>query len=292
MYRDVLVPVTAETSETRVLYHVGELATALDADVTLLAVADTTRDSVTVVEGDVVDALESEGRQALEEAAGVLESLGLDPQTEVVQGAPAETIVDYADRYDYDLVAMATNANSGLRRYLLGSVTEKVVRLSPVPVLTAREREDEALRFPYERILVPVDGSEPSARASEHALALASALDASVDVLSVVDTSGLGPDVRAQLVSEQGRSAAQDAVRAVASDASGRGLTDVRTEVEEGRPADVVAEYVVDHAVDAVVMGTTGRTGLDRVLLGSVAEETVRTAPVPVVTVRDGDETS
>ena len=84
MYDDVLVPVTAESNETRVLYHVGELATAIDADVTLLAVADTTRDSVTVVEGTVVDALETEGRQALEGAADVLESLGLDPETEVV----------------------------------------------------------------------------------------------------------------------------------------------------------------------------------------------------------------
>jgi len=289
MYQDVLVPVTAESNETRVLYHVGELAVALDADVTLLAVADTTRDSVTVVEGEVVDALESEGEQALEEAADVLESLGLDPQTEVVQGAPAETIVDYADRYDHDLVAMATHARTGLRRYLLGSVTEKVVRLSPVPVLTARADEEEELRFPYERVLVPVDGSEASTRASEHGLALASALDASVDVLSAVDTSGLGPDVRGELASEQGRAAARDAVRSVAKTASDHGVDDVHTAVEEGRPGDVISAYVDDHAVDAVVMGTTGRTGLDRVLLGSVAEETVRTAPVPVVTVRDGE---
>jgi nucleotide-binding universal stress UspA family protein len=290
VYQDVLVPVTAKTSETRVLYHVGELATALDADVTLLAVADTTRDSVTVVDGDVVDALEREGEQALEEAAGVLESLGLDPETVVVQGSPAETIVDYADRYDHDLVAMATHAQSGLRRYLLGSVTEKVVRLSPVPVLTARAGDEEELRFPYDRILVPVDGSESSDRASEHGLAVASALDASVDVLSVVDTSGLGPDVRAQLASGRGRAAAQDAVQAVAEHASDRGASDVRTAVEDGRPADVISAYVDDHAIDAVVMGTTGRTGLNRVLLGSVAEETVRTAPVPVVTVRDDAE--
>jgi nucleotide-binding universal stress UspA family protein len=292
MYDDILVPVTAESNETRVLYHVGELVTAIDADVTLLAVADTTRESVTVVDGDVVDALESEGRQALDDAADVLESLGLDPQTEVVQGAPAETIVDYADRYEYDLVAMATHARTGLRRYLLGSVTEKVVRLSPVPVLTARANEEEELTFPYERILAPVDGSEPSDRASEHAVSLANALDASLDVISVVDTSGLGPDVRAQLVSEQGRSMAQDAVRSVAENAKDRGVTDVRTEVAEGRPANTVAEYVADHAVDAVVLGTTGRTGLDRVLLGSVAEETVRTAPVPVLTVRAVDDQS
>jgi nucleotide-binding universal stress UspA family protein len=81
-------------------------------------------------------------------------------------------------------------------------------------------------------------------------------------------------------------------VRSVAENAKDRGVTDVRTEVAEGRPANTVAEYVADHAVDAVVMGTTGRTGLDRVLLGSVAEETVRTAPVPVITVRDGEDDS
>ncbi|WP_323675954.1 universal stress protein [Halorubellus sp. PRR65] len=289
MYHDVLVPVTAETSDTRFLYHVGELATAIDAEVTLLAVADTNRDSVTLVDGDVVDALETEGEQALSDAEGVLESLGLDAHTDVVQGSPAQTIVDYVDRYEHDLVAMPTHARTGLQRYLLGSVTEKVVRLSPVPVLTARTDEDD-LAFPYDRLLVAVDGSAASRRASEHALSLAAALDAGVDVLSVVDTGGIGPDVRAQLVTERARESAQDLVRDVETDATDRGISDVRTEIVEGLPADAIASYVDDHAVDAVVMGTTGRTGMDRVLLGSVAEKTVRTAPVPVLTVRhDGD---
>ncbi|WP_227133020.1 universal stress protein [Halorubellus salinus] len=289
MYQNVLLPVTAETSDTRFLYHVGELATALDAEVTLLAVADTNRDSVTLVDGDVVDALEAEGERALADAEGVLESLGLDPDTDVVQGTPARTIVDYAERYEHDLVAMPTHARTGLRRYLLGSVTEKVVRLSPVPVLTARTVEDEELSFPYERVLVAVDGSAPSRRASEQALSLASALDAGVDVLSVVDTGGLGPDVRAELVTERARVDAQDLVRGVETDAEERGISDVRTEVVEGVPADAIASYVDDHAVDAVVIGTTGRTGMDRVLLGSVAEKTVRSASVPVLTVRGDD---
>jgi nucleotide-binding universal stress UspA family protein len=293
MYETVLLPVTSETSDTKVLYHVGELAVALDAEVTLLAVADTNRDSVTLVDGDVVDALEAEGERTLADAAGVLDSLGLDPRTDVVQGSPAETIVDYAERYDYDLVAMPTHARKGLRRYLLGSVTEKVVRLSSVPVLTARTSEDEELEFPYEDVLVPVDGSTVSTHAARHAIDLASDLDATIHVLSVVDTGGIGPDVRAQVVNERTRAKLKDVVKQVAADAEDAGVHSVRTSVVDGHPADEILDYVESHDVDAVVMGTTGRRGVDRVLLGSVAEQTVRTAPVPVLTVRapgDADE--
>ncbi|NHN43205.1 universal stress protein [Halorubellus sp. JP-L1] len=290
MYDSILLPVTTDTSETAVCYHVGELATALGADVTVLSVADTRRDSVTLVDGAVVDALEAEAREAVDVAVDVLQSLGLDPRTDVVQGTPAATIVDYADRYDYDLVGMPTHGRSGLERYLLGSVTEKVVRLSPVPVLTARARADEELTFPYEDLLVPVDGSESAEHAAEHAAALAATVDATVHVLSVVDTGGLGPDVRSVLASNRTREHAEALVDDVASTITDLGVADVVTHVTDGRPATAIASHVDDHDVHAIVMGTTGRRGADRVLLGSVAEKTVRTAPVPVLTVRQRSE--
>ena len=84
------------------------------------------------------------------------------------------------------------HGRSGLRRYLTGSVAERVLRLSPVPVLTARLQPDERLAFPYDDILVPTDGSTAAMRAARHALALASELGASVHALSVVDDTALG----------------------------------------------------------------------------------------------------
>lgn len=285
MYDSVLLPVDGSEGSAEILYHVSELAHWCDASLQLLYVADTNRDSVTVVGNDVVDALVQEGRSIVDEAAKTLDTLGVAYDTDVVQGNPAETIVDYAERYDYDLIAIPTHGREGVSRYLLGSVTEKVVRLSSVPVLTARMRPDEQFTFPYENVLLPTDGSEVATRAARHGLSLAGSLDATAHVLSVVDDSSLGVDVRSTLTGEETERAAREAVETVEDEAARHDVTDLRTQVTHGTPVDEIIDYVESNDVHAVVMGTTGRRGTDRVLLGSVAEKVVRTAPVPVITV-------
>lgn len=284
MYDDILLPVDGATEASGVLHHAAEIAHRMDATLRVLYVADTARDSVTVVGTDVVDALEREGDEIVESAAETLENLGVEYRTDVVQGDPAATIAEYAERYGYDLVAMPTHGRQGLSRYLLGSVTEKVIRLSSVPVLTAHAGDD-ALTFPYERILLATDGSAGARRASDHAVSLADSLDATLHVLSVVDDAGLGPDVRSTLSAGEHESAANEAVESVVGDAQTRGV-EVESHVEHGAPAEEIHAYVDANDVHAVVMGTAGRRGVDRILLGSVAEKTVRSSPVPVVTVR------
>lgn len=285
MYEKLLLPVDGSGGVTEVLQHAAELAKWSDATIQLLFVADTTRDSVTVIGTETVDALVEDGEDIVEQAADTLSRLGVSSETDVVQGSPAETIVEYADRYGYELIVLPTHARSGLPRYLLGSVTEKVVRLSSVPVLTARMQPDERLQFPYESILVPTDGSEIATAAAHHGLALAEALDASVHVLSVVDDSSLGPDVRSTVSQAELESAATTAVDDVVAAAESRDVPSVSSHVDHGPPARKILDRVDSDDVDAVVMGTTGRRGVDRILLGSVAEKTVRAAPVPVITV-------
>jgi nucleotide-binding universal stress UspA family protein len=283
MYDDILLPVDGATEASGLLHHVGEMAHLMDATVRLLYVADTARDSVTLVDGGVVDALEREGREIVGSAGKTFGTLGVEYGTDVVQGNPATTIVDYADEYGYDVVAMPTHGRTGLSRFLLGSVTEKVVRLSQTPVLTARTGAD-TLTFPYGRILLATDGSASARRAADHAISLAASLDATLHVLSVVDDAGLGPDVRSTLSADE--TSAQEAVETVAADAAERDVATV-TRVEHGAPATRIGEYVDDRSVHAVVIGTAGRSGVDRILLGSVAEKTVRSSPVPVVSVRE-----
>lgn len=152
MYEDILVPFDGSDGAAAVLHHAAELAHWTDAMIHVLFVADTTRDSVTVVEGQTVDVLVQQGEDVVAEAKETLESLGLSPRTEVVQGDPAPTIAEYVERYDHDLVVLPTHGREGVSRYLLGSVTEMVVRLSSVPLLTVRMQPDEQLAFPYENI--------------------------------------------------------------------------------------------------------------------------------------------
>jgi nucleotide-binding universal stress UspA family protein len=288
MYETILLPFDGSEGATAVLDHAAEIARWADATVQVLYVADSTRDSVTVVEGTTVDALARAGEQTVETAATALERRGVAHETDVVQGNPAPTIVEYAARYDHDLVVIPTHGRDGLSRHLVGSVAEKVVRLSSVPVLTVRMRPDERLVFPYERLLVPTDGSPAAENAADRTLALAAALDATVHVLSVVDDSVLGPDVRSTIAGAESERIATEAVERVVATADARGVETV-THVEHGDPVETIHDRVDDDDLHAVGMGTTGRRGTDRILLGSVAERTVRTAPVPVLTVANAE---
>ncbi|NHX36408.1 MULTISPECIES: universal stress protein [Halolamina] len=280
MYDSILLPVDEAAAESSLLYHAAELANWDDARVELLFVADTNRDSVTVSEGNVIDVLVDEGEKVVDEASRLLDSLGVEYTTSVEQGTPAETIVDYAEKQDHDLIAIPTHGREGLSRYLLGSVTGKVVRLAPMPVLTA-PIDEEGFEFPYGGMLLPTDGSDTALRAARHGLDFAAELDADVHVITVTEDSMLAS--AGDAVGE-GESASQAAIDEIAEAAERRGV-DVTTHTETGDTDEEVLACVEQEGLDAIVMGATGRSGLDRVLLGSVAEKVVRSADVPVITV-------
>ncbi len=290
MHERILLPYDGSEGAGEMLHHASEVAHWFDATIQLLYVADTTRDSVTVVEGDTIDMLEQKGETVVSDAAQTLNTLGVTYDTDVVQGNPAATIVEYAKRYDQDLIMMPTHAREGLSRYLIGGVSEKVVRLSSIPVLTIRVQSDEPIIFPYENILVPTDGSTAAMHAAKHVFSAAASLDATVHVISVADTAGLSPHVRSTTSGRDTKQAASDAVETAISEAETRGVIDTVRHVTQGTPVREILDYIESNNIHAVGMGTTGRRGTDRILLGSVAEKVVRSAPVPVMTVADSTE--
>ncbi len=141
------------------------------------------------------------------------------------------------------------------------------------------------------RILVPIDFSSSSRQALDHAVQLAQALGASVEVLHVHEASPyVGPDTLAFLPvdltddrwEEMRGELTWELAHFVGTDRA-RGL-DVT--VERGVPGDVIAQVARAHGADLIIMGTHGRTGLSRLVVGSVAETVMRRAPCPVMTVR------
>jgi len=287
MYDNILLPFDGSDGAAEVLHHASEIAHWADATIHVLYVADTTRNSVTVVEEHTIDVLERQGEEIIEEAEDTLDTLGNAYETDIVQGNPAPTIVEYADQYDQDLVVMPTHARDGIERYLVGSVSEKVVRLSSVPVLSVRMQPDEQLTFPYENILIPTDGSAAATHAAEYLVEFAATIDATVHVVSVVKDAALGVDVRSTVSGKENEQAAAKAIDTVVSHAETHGVANTVRHIEHGSPVEEFLDIIESNDIHTVGMGTTGKRGTDRILLGSVAEKTVRSAPVPVMTVAE-----
>ncbi|MDY7082181.1 MAG: universal stress protein [Halobacteria archaeon] len=140
----------------------------------------------------------------------------------------------------------------------------------------------------YDNILVPTDGSEGTVRAVEHAIDIAKKYDATMHVLYVVNTSTystLPSDASWQSIMEALEEEGKTATREVQNKAEEANIDVVRN-VVDGVPHRRILEYADDNNIDLIVMGTHGKTGLDRLLLGSVTEKVVRSSEIPVLTVR------
>lgn len=142
MYDAICFPTDGSDAANAALEHALDLATTYDAKLYVLYVADTNRDSVTTLGTTVVDALVEEGEATVEAVEKRAADRGIDVLADVVQGDPSQAIVEYVDDRDVDLVVMGTHGRRGLDRYLLGSVTERVIRTVDVPVLVVRDEDD------------------------------------------------------------------------------------------------------------------------------------------------------
>ncbi|MDZ5809992.1 universal stress protein [Halorubrum sp. AD140] len=151
----------------------------------------------------------------------------------------------------------------------------------------------------YERILIPTDGSDVAEFAVDHALDLAEKYDAEVHALYVVDIDSVHLSLGTEQVDrlKQGRFGEMEELKDQADEATGfvadrgaeRGV-EVVEHVSGGRPHKLIADYAEDHEIDLIVMGSHGRAGVRRALLGSVTERTLRSTHVPVLVVDYLDE--
>jgi len=288
MYDTILVPTDGSEHAVRAAEHGRYLADRFDATVHVLSVADVEGAAGVFdigVEEELVTRLEDQGQEAIDAVEAALDSERVT--TALVRGEPSEAILDYAAEHDAGLIAMGTHGRTGLDRYVTGSVTERVVRRAEVPVLTVRATERSGIDGDYEEILVPTDGSEPAAAAVEPGLAIAEATGARVHVVHVVNVGSvaLSPEYTTpgELL-DRLEAAGRATTERIATQARERGLEAV-TEVLEGMPARDLLAYADEQGVDLIAMGTAGRTGVGRYLLGSTTERIIRHAEMPVLAV-------
>ncbi len=213
--------------------------------------------------------------------------LGLPIETVVREGDPAGHIVDLAAEAGVDLIVMAPRGVSGLSRWVFGSVTERVLREAPCPVLVAHESP------PFEAVIVTLDGSALAEAALPAGLALARVVGCPITLLRVEPAAG---DAGGAIAWEEAGGAAEmagsDPVAAAAAylDGVARGLdageTPIRRVLLFGPAADRIIEYVEGKGPRLLAMATHGRTGLSRWVYGSVTEKVMRGTERPLLIVR------
>lgn len=282
MFDNILVPTDGSECAEVAIGYAKDLAAHYEATVHVLHVVD----SRTIENAPRLERTRDENTEMVEAVCEDIAEADIPVKNEVRTGIPHQEILDYATREGIDLITMGTHGRTGVKRYLLGSVTEKVVRSSEIPVLTVREDDEREVTYPYSDILIPTDGSEQAAAAADLGIEIASNYDACLHALSVIDMMALGVDVRSAKIFETLDEAAKRAVESVANEATEASISAVRKTVEYGQPYREINAYVEANDIDLIVMGTHGRSGLERHLLGSVAEKIVRTSSVPVLTVR------
>ena len=218
-------------------------------------------------------------------------------QVEIGQGNPAREILDHARTLPSDLIVMGTHGRSGFDRLVLGSVTEKVIRRAPCPVLTVPPLVENTAESPaqlFSRILCAVDFSDASLRALEYAFSLAAGVQgARMTLMHVVEV------MPAPTASEPARDAegrALDAYVAAAAEARTRRLEQLvpdsvraHSTVEQvlaiGRAHLEILRIATERQTDVIVLGTHGFT-ISQLLFGSTAQQVTRQATCPVLTVR------
>lgn len=203
----------------------------------------------------------------------------------VSDAGPEQAIAEAAVQNGVDLIAMTTHGRSGLGRLLLGSVAESLVRQAPAPVLLVRGQLSPS-PGQITKILVPLDGSELSAAILPLVERLAGPFDLSIALLQAVEPlpsaamTELSPKLEEVLARRQKE--AEGYLSKVAGALGEKGLR-VQHAVRAGTAVDVIQEYARDERIGLIAMTTHGRTGLGRLLFGSVAERVLRTAAVPVL---------
>lgn len=210
-------------------------------------------------------------------------SKGLTVWSQLRSGEPAAGILGYAGAYQPSLIAMYTHARSGVARLVRGSVAEQVLRHSPFPLFLAPPAIFAA-GVEGHRILVPLDGSETSAAILPLVTEFAKLFNSEVILLHVWTSFPAEPmaEVAARTIFHSAEKEGEKILAPLVERLKGQGVR-ARSFVCYGYAADEILRVAGDEQVNLLAMSTHGRTGLARVMWGSVTEAVLRRCAIPLL---------
>lgn len=300
MYNRILVPLDGSTLAESVLPYVEALTKGTAATVVLVQVNDTEAQGESPAHQQALDRMGEQrtsfGRAYLSHVARRLKDSGIESSGELLKGRVAGAIAQFAAAQQIDLVAMSTHGRTGLARWRYGSVANELRQLLPVPLLLlhADEAQSEAyvtaMAQLLDEVVVPLDGSAIAEQALPHAIELAKRLDLELHLVRVVmrpymayaepDSVQYYFDLDAELTK-----VASEYLQDRAKEIEPQGIR-VTTRVFHGLAAENLVDYAEALGNSLICMTTHGRTGLGRVVLGSVADKVLHDTGRPVFLVR------
>ena len=308
MYKRILVPLDGSELAEMVFTYVKELAGSLDIDIILLHISNPNfRQFVPMHRAYIEHMAEKVRRQTRERQKKTGIKPGGKPvkvRGELIEGYAAEEILRYADKNDVDLIIMATHGRSGLKRWGMGNVTDKILRASGVPVWLARVGDPDEIpydQWPKRTILAPLDGSELAELVLPHVKELAKQrgtepLD--VVLLRICEPPSIPsystpelPDVPLnwgeyiQQETARCKQTAKEYLAEIKKQFNDTGIS-IRSEVLVGKAADEIVDYAKKNPLNVIVMATHGRSGLSRWVYGSVTENVLLGVSSPALLVR------
>jgi nucleotide-binding universal stress UspA family protein len=247
---------------------------------------------------DVVldDTIRKADREYLE---GITERLGLSStilvRYSLLEGGVTDAILDHAKAISADLVVMTTHGRGAFARFWLGSIADKVVRQSRIPTLLVRPRDETAADLttrPFiHRIVVPLDGSELAEEVIEPVTKLGKATSAEYILVLVLEAVEDAESLQRMKIVKEAEATFPEATQAKAevylekvADRMRSQTLKVQTKViRHGSAAGAVLDYALSLGNPVIALATHGRSGIKRMLLGSVADKIVRGATMPVL---------
>ena len=281
-YRKILVAVDGSDSSKNAFRQACRIGRDNSSWITVISTIPLYNDQFEVlsIKEKVSGTLRAEGERILAEVKKIAVEEDAFIKTVLEEGTPFDTIVDTAEEGNFDLIVMGRRGRRNLERVLVGSVTARVIGNSQRDILVVPRGSSVG----WNLIILATDGSRYSRSAMEKAIDLAKSYGGRIKAVSVVDVTdefqALAPEAVDRLV-EASRGFVEE-VRKKA-EAEGVGAEPV---VREGETYQVITELAKKSAADVIVMGSHGRTGVKRLLMGSVTEKVIGYAPCPVLVVR------
>lgn len=298
MFTRILIPLDGSRTAEAALPYARALAESLKIPLEFLGVVDISSAAARAVAGKarylgtLIDEGERSNEGYLHRVAA--KTAGVESRCSVERGKPADVIVRRAADDKGVLITMATHGRTGVSRWLLGSVAEKVLRTVDNPLLLVRGGVGvtESSQVSLKSIIVPLDGSMLAESVLPAAVAFAGCFEVELLLFRAYELPASAyygkedhlPDYEA--MKDKIREGAQQYLDAKAQALKARGFTRVRTALAEGPGAQEVIRIAREHADSMVAMCTHGRSGVKRWLIGSVTEKVVRHSENPVLVIR------